>query len=49
MDIPPSAAQLGHELKGKIGYSWAKKGGVCNQETLIFPFFIAENRYWENA
>jgi hypothetical protein len=26
MDIPPSAAQLGHELKGKIGYSWAKKG-----------------------
>ena len=48
MDIPPSAAQLGHELKGKIGYSWAK-GGVCNQETLIFPFFIAENRYWKNA
>ena len=25
MDIPPSAAQWGHELKGKIGYSWAKK------------------------
>ena len=47
MDIPPSAAQLGHELKGKIGYSWAR--GVCNQETLFFPFFIAENRYWENA
>jgi len=31
MDIPPSAAQLGHELKGKIGYSWAKGGYVIRK------------------